>query len=233
MKLTSEQLSEYLIHMHERLKKALETDIIIHGYMIYRCKECGSIYVLWLEKGLEDPTNDQNGGQHKPVPFGIVCPLCGGQAFHSFWDATGDTLGKNYRPYKDYTNSSGLIYENFFWNDPNSPHGVPIIISPDYPSVKNEEVFYRITEIRLNTLKCNLEEKAYKTTYSLSDICAFIREAIEKLGSDFSECSDAKGSIEPEVYPSDGKMNREQRRHRNKQKNSWKRSRSNKKMYEY
>lgn len=47
--------------------------IIIHGAMVYGCRDCGKRWVMYLEKGLEDHSEN-----HKPVPFGIICPFCGG-----------------------------------------------------------------------------------------------------------------------------------------------------------
>ena len=54
---------------------------MIHGYMKYRCEDCGYEVNMYLEEGLE-----QFGLNHKPVPFGIVCPECGG--FHCY-DVSG------------------------------------------------------------------------------------------------------------------------------------------------
>lgn len=134
MKLQGDQLTCYLESMNEKAKKALEADFRIHGFMIYQCIDCNSIYVMWLAEGLEDhPIYDARTGIHKPVPFGITCPVCGGSAFHKFWTMGACTLGKNHRSYKDYISQQNkLLYENFFWNDPDSDCGVPIILSPDY-----------------------------------------------------------------------------------------------------
>ena len=52
-------------------------DVIVHGYMVYECRDCGTIYKMWLEKGLEDRVQDKKcPDKHKPVPFGIRCK-CG------------------------------------------------------------------------------------------------------------------------------------------------------------
>lgn len=59
MKLNDKELKKYVKEiMPSRIKKTSETDHIIHGYMLYRCKSCGKVYVMNLEKGLEDPTDD-------------------------------------------------------------------------------------------------------------------------------------------------------------------------------
>lgn len=45
-------------------------------------------------------------------------------------------VGHDHRSYKDYISQQNkLLYENFFWNDPDSDCGVPIILSPDYQMV--------------------------------------------------------------------------------------------------
>ena len=54
---------------------------LIWAFMKYRCKDCGHELNMYLEEGLE-----QDGPNHKPVPFGIICPRCGG--FHCY-DVTG------------------------------------------------------------------------------------------------------------------------------------------------
>ena len=48
---------------------------LIHGRMIYRCECCGKSWPMYLEKGIEE-----FGENHKPSPFTIACPYCGGWA---------------------------------------------------------------------------------------------------------------------------------------------------------
>lgn len=48
---------------------------LIHGWMIYRCENCGKSWNMYLEKGIEE-----FGEDHKPSPFTIGCPYCGGWA---------------------------------------------------------------------------------------------------------------------------------------------------------
>lgn len=48
---------------------------LIHGRMIYRCESCGKSWPMYLEKGIEE-----FGENHKPSPFTIGCPHCGGWA---------------------------------------------------------------------------------------------------------------------------------------------------------
>lgn len=59
-------------------KKAITEEVQIHGAMVYGCKDCMSRWIMYLEKGLEEPGCDDR----KPVPFGIRCPFCGG--FHAY-----------------------------------------------------------------------------------------------------------------------------------------------------
>lgn len=48
---------------------------LVHGRMIYRCEQCGKSWAMFLEKGIEE-----FGENHKPSPFTIGCPYCGGWA---------------------------------------------------------------------------------------------------------------------------------------------------------
>lgn len=59
-------------------KRNADREILIHGAMVYGCRDCGSRWIMYLEKGLEEPGCEDR----KPVPFGISCPFCGG--FHGF-----------------------------------------------------------------------------------------------------------------------------------------------------
>lgn len=128
-----ELFQQYLSEMEKTIKKATKEDHMIHSFMIYRCKSCGSLYIMNLEKGLEDPTEDAKSGNHKPVPFMIKCILCGGDATHVLFETGRDGLGKNYHSYRDMTNKTGVkIYRNFFWNDPESDCGVPVLFEPDF-----------------------------------------------------------------------------------------------------
>lgn len=52
-----------------------EDAILVHGAMKYGCEKCGLTWWMFLEKGLEE-----HGENHKPVPFVIQCPVCGGFA---------------------------------------------------------------------------------------------------------------------------------------------------------
>ncbi len=48
---------------------------LVHGRMIYRCENCGQSWFMYLGKGIEE-----FGENHKPSPFTIFCPYCGGLA---------------------------------------------------------------------------------------------------------------------------------------------------------
>lgn len=125
----------YRKHIAETAKKALERDLIIHGYMIYHCKHCGHVYFMNLEKGLKDPTNDAITGKHKSVPHNIICIACGHNATHILNRVTVETYGKNYRSYQKMVNKPNkLIFRNFFWNNPKANCGIPIVFEPDFSS---------------------------------------------------------------------------------------------------
>lgn len=209
------QLEKYKTNMGERIIEVGKQDHTIHGYMVYQCEHCNNIYVMWLEKGLEDPTDDEKTGMHKPVPFGIICPACGGTAIHTLWSLGKDSLGKNYKSYQKYVEQPNrLIYRNFFWNDPTIDRGVPIIFEPDYCLESLRGRIDYITEIYINTLPNNQYEE-------------FINNAMNTL--DRVTSVDVTASIEL----LDFKGNREQKRHGPFGIDGYKRPRSNKKLYEY
>lgn len=84
----------------------------VHGYFIYECEECGTVYQMYLDKGLEDKEQDK----HKPVPFMIGCRNCGkGYCKHILW-GIGDSA-----TYEDLPEG-----ESYFKNDPNEPCGVAV-----------------------------------------------------------------------------------------------------------
>ena len=60
--------------MNERTEQRKRPPLI-HGRMIYRCELCGNSWPMYLEKGVEE-----FGANHKPSPFTITCPYCGGLA---------------------------------------------------------------------------------------------------------------------------------------------------------
>lgn len=213
--LESYQLEEYKTVMGEELIEASKQDHIIHGYMVYQCEHCKVIYVMWLEKGLADPTDDEKTGKHKPVPYGIICPTCGGTAVHTLWHLGEDSLGKNYKSYQKYVEQANkLIYRNFFWNDPMTDCGVPIIFEPDYWDGKRGTVDY-MTEIYINTLP-DIEHEVF-----INDMTNTLdRVAFDDFAGDLITLLNLEA-------------NREQRRHGPFGKDGYKRPKSNKKLYEY
>ena len=86
-------------------------DILVHGYFIYQCKDCGAIYRMWLEKGLEDHVQDQEDPEsHKPVPFGIRCKCGGFNCLHILW-GIGDSDNYSYlKKGESYFSNLSLIH---------------------------------------------------------------------------------------------------------------------------
>ena len=208
------QLEKYKTTMSERIIEAAKQDHIIHGYMVYQCEHCAAIYVMWLEKGLEDPTDDEKSGLHKPVPVRFTCPVCGNVATHILWSLGEDSLGKNYKSYQKYVEQPNrIIYRNFFWNDPTTDCGVPIIFEPDYYGERMMEHTYYITEIYINTLPNDEYEKFVDAAKNALDSVALVNE-------------------DPIIFLNPT-ANREYRRHGSFGKDGYKRPRSNKKLYEY
>lgn len=110
-------IREEMEHSKEKKKSEEYEDILVHGYYIYECRECGAVYKMWLEKGLEDKVQDKKYPEkHKPVPFGIRCKCGSFDCFHILWgfEATDeyDLLKKG---------------ESYFKNDPKEKCGVPVL----------------------------------------------------------------------------------------------------------
>lgn len=104
---------------YPKSKKDAPTAIVhpVHGYFIYECEECGTVYQMYLDKGLEDREQDKHKpDQHKPVPFMIGCRNCGkGFCKHILW-GIGDS-----ETYEELPEG-----ESYFKNDPNEPCGVAV-----------------------------------------------------------------------------------------------------------
>ena len=83
---------------------------LVHGRMIYRCEQCGRSWAMFLEKGIEE-----FGENHKPSPFTIECPYCGGWAC----DVSGirKIPGGGYMPLPDNC--------HYFANREDHPCGIP------------------------------------------------------------------------------------------------------------
>lgn len=208
------QLEKYRTTLSERIIEASKRDHIIHGYMVYQCEHCKNIYVMWLEKGLEDPTDDEKTGLHKPVPFGFTCPNCGDIATHTLSTLGKNSLGKNYKSYQKYVEQPNrLIYRNFFWNDPTTDCGVPVIFEPDYCLESRIGRIDYITNIYINTLPDDEYEKFVDGAKNALDSVALVNE-------------------DPIIFLNPT-ANREYRRHGAFGRDGYKRPRSNKKLYEY
>lgn len=50
--------------------------IYVHGYMVYKCENCGKEFRMWCEKGVEDGRETTNS---VPSPF-VIRHNCGGFA---------------------------------------------------------------------------------------------------------------------------------------------------------
>lgn len=88
-------------------------NIIIHGAMVYGCRDCGERFVMYLERGLEE----KDCKDRKPVPFSIICPFCHG--FHAY-----DISGLLHLPEGKY--SKLPEDESYFANRPDRDCGVPV-----------------------------------------------------------------------------------------------------------
>ena len=84
---------------------------VVWAYMVYACEDCGNRLFMYLEEGLE-----QGGARHKPVPFAIRCPKCGG--FHCY-DVTG-LIKLTSGPRALNTK------EHYFKNTPKDDCGIPV-----------------------------------------------------------------------------------------------------------
>lgn len=87
--------------------------IIIHGGMVYRCRDCGESFVMYLERGI----GEADCKDRKPVPFGIICPFCHG--FHAY-----DVSGLLPLPEGKYAELPDG--ESYFANRPGRDCGVPV-----------------------------------------------------------------------------------------------------------
>lgn len=98
-------------HMDRHAKYLVAKSKYVWAYMIYGCEDCGYKTRMFLQKGLEE-----HGENHKPVPFIIRCPRCGG--FHCRDISSLRRLPEE-RPLK--------AHENYFKNDKKHDCGVPVI----------------------------------------------------------------------------------------------------------
>lgn len=85
---------------------------IVWAYMGYICRDCKFPVDMYIENTLER----HNGESHKPVPFAIRCPQCGG--FHCY-GSTGLIPLRAERPAE--------MYENYFKDYPDQDCGIAVI----------------------------------------------------------------------------------------------------------
>lgn len=85
---------------------------LVHGRMLYRCECCGESWFMYLEKGIEE-----FGENHKPSPFTIACPYCGGWAM--------DVSGIQKLLSGGYIQLPGSYH--YFANVEDHPCGVPML----------------------------------------------------------------------------------------------------------
>ena len=95
-------------------------EVIVHGYMLYCCEDCGFEIKMYLERGLEDRVEYEKTGKHKPVPFIIGCPKCGGFMRHIAWDVGRSDI------YTFFTPHDGDGYAGLF-ADFDAECGLPVI----------------------------------------------------------------------------------------------------------
>lgn len=113
----------------------------VHGYFIYECERCGTVYKMYLDKGLEDHVQDiLYPERHKPVPFTIMCRNCAevaktlkrndyyGLCRHILW-GIGDS-----DEYEELPEGA-----SYFKNDPKEDCGIPVCKE----SYRNKDVWYK------------------------------------------------------------------------------------------
>ena len=89
---------------------------VVWAVMIYRCADCGFEIPMYLEHTL----GRHNGDAHKPVPFGMICPECGG--YHCYDDVRQFRALPYERPLREG--------ESYFKDDPKHDCGIPVIRTP-------------------------------------------------------------------------------------------------------
>lgn len=99
---------------------------IFHHFYLYKCENCGSYYIMWLEKGLEDEFSCRMYDEFKPVPYIISCPNCGANGVHHTMYGLSERIFGTNAIYHHWV--SGM---NVFVNIDESEFGYPIIFSPD------------------------------------------------------------------------------------------------------
>jgi hypothetical protein len=98
--------------------KRITVQRYVHMAFLYACESCCERHLMWIEKGLEEACNpklkEKSGLPHKPTPFVIRCPRCGGFMRHI---STPFCLDK-FAP--------ASVGDNLFINDENCECGKPV-----------------------------------------------------------------------------------------------------------
>ena len=116
---------------------------VAHGFMNYECDSCKRIFVMLLETGIEDFSEN-----HKPSPFTIKCPFCSKGLAH---DVTGLV---------EY--SRNIPIENgdrYFANVEGIDYGVPTLCGLEIE--KAEFPFNLIEELEKEVIKEMMNEKGF------------------------------------------------------------------------
>lgn len=148
----------------ERCKQALKNDHKIqrNRFMIYECENCKMAYLMQLEEGLEEWTENS-----KPVPFTIRCIACSGLANDIMFHQGPPYGGITYCSYfESLAAQNKPIYRNFFWNDPNKDCGIPVLFEPD---------FYNCLDRPLSEFLVSAAfyiEQDVQSTMELASVCA-------------------------------------------------------------
>lgn len=170
-------IEEYSKMLTNRKEKAENLDHLVHSFMIYQCERCNAVYIMWLEKGLEDINDDKITGNHKPVPFCINCPECCGIAKHVLWSIGMNAVSGSYRLLKPE--------ENFFFNNPDDQCGIPIIFKKDFVSLSTNVLEFIVSSILLPISKPDTPAHPFhESSFQISENCEIERSVIgcEKKG---------------------------------------------------
>lgn len=76
-----DDIKEQVRIISERLFEKVDKAPKAHGFMMYHCEDCGQMFRVYLEEGIEQYKMYPNGNDTflykvKPSPFMIKCPYC-------------------------------------------------------------------------------------------------------------------------------------------------------------
>lgn len=74
--------------MEARYMKSTAPTVMVHGAFVYVCDDCKAHTTMMLDMGVEEQCNQRlvygrSQRSHRPSPFVIKCPKCGGFAMHT------------------------------------------------------------------------------------------------------------------------------------------------------